>query len=172
MLSNVQYERSIKQYQVTNPITGDIEYFPNGNAGKRIAMRRAVFFQDPRLHRFVVDLVERYPQVESRAWRAAELLLQGGVKNSEGEALAIVASSTAYGDYLITARTGQIVCDCLDYMDGNAPYIGQSGQRLCKHILALQFTRRLAYRHCGSCGRQVDAELMICVFCDGPVHPY
>jgi hypothetical protein len=172
MLSNVQYERSIQQYQVVNPITGDIEHFPKGYAGKREAMRRVVYFQDPRLHRFVVELVERYPQVESRAWRAAELVLSDGVRNSDGEALASVASSTTYGDYLIVARDGYIVCDCLDYMDGNAPYIGRNGQRLCKHILALQFTRRLSYRHCGSCGLRVDADLMICVFCDGPVHPY
>lgn len=32
-----------------------------------------------------------------------------------------------------------------------------SHQRLCKHVLATQFTTRLQYRHCNSCGRKVEA---------------
>jgi RNA polymerase subunit RPABC4/transcription elongation factor Spt4 len=30
----------------------------------------------------------------------------------------------------------------------------------------------LRYRRCGSCDRKVDADLMICPFCNGPVTPY
>ena len=172
MLSNLQFERASQQYRVLDPQTGEAEYFPKGYSGRREAMRRAVYYQNERLHRIVIELVRRHHKVESRAWRAAELMLNGGVKQAEGKALASVTSSSAYGDYLITANSGLLVCDCIDYMDGNAPYIGKSGQRLCKHILALQFSRRLQYRSCGTCGRKVDAELMICIFCEGLVTPY
>jgi len=173
MLSNMQYERSEKAYQVIDPDTGTIESFPSGYIGRRNAMRRAVYFQNARLHRIVTDLVHQWPQIESRAWRAAELVLRGSVRQpADRGALANVTSSNEYGDYLIATRDGTLVCDCIDYLDGNAPYIGPSGQRICKHILATQFARRMEYRHCGTCRRKVDAELMICPFCNGEVTPY
>lgn len=173
MLSNMQYERSEKEYQVIDPSTGAIESFPTGYRGRRDAMRRAVYYQNARLHRIVIDLVQQLPQTESRAWRAADLVLRGAVKNPiDNNALASVISSNEYGDYLISARDGIIMCGCIDFLNGNAPYIGPSGQRLCKHIMATQFARRLEYRNCGSCRRKVDAELMICPFCKGEVTPY
>jgi hypothetical protein len=173
MLSNMKYERVERQYEVFDPNTGEVETFPRGRHGRRNAMRRAVHFQNPRLHRIVTKLVQRSPQLESRAWRGAELLLGGAVKEPYSqEALASVTGSSEYGDYLVASRNGMIICDCLDYMEGNAPYYNQNGQRLCKHILAVQFTRRLQYRHCGSCSRKVEADLMICPFCNGEVTPY
>lgn len=173
MLSNIQYERSEKRYQVIDPDSGTIESFPSGYRGRREAMRRAVYFQNARLHRIVTDLVQQWPQTESRAWRAAELVIRGAVKQPvDNSALASVTSSNEYGDYLIAARDSTLVCDCIDFLDGNAPYIGPSGQRICKHILAAQFARRLEYRNCGSCRRKVDAELMICPFCNGAVTPF
>ena len=173
MLPNVEYEKSKKQYQVVDPVSGKVEIFPSGYAGRREAKRRAVYFQNSRLYRLVVELVERWPQIESRAWRAAELVVNGSVKDPKDDlSLAIVASSSDYGDYLLAERKGHIVCDCLDYMDGNAPYLGQSGKKVCKHILALQLSNRLSYRHCGSCGRKVNEKLMTCPHCHGAVTPY
>lgn len=173
MLSNVEYERSEGQYRVSNPITGEEEFFPSGYRGRREALHRAVYFQNARLHRLVTQLVKKWPQVESRAWRAAELVIQGAVKEPpNSQALFAVTSSTEYGDYLIASRKGLIICDCMDYMDGNAPYLGERGQRICKHILAAQFARLLQSCQCGSCGQTVDAELMVCPFCSGPVDPF
>jgi len=173
MLPNVSYQRDERQYRVLDPDTGEIESFPAGQLGRRDAMRRAVNFSHPRLYQIVTDMVKRWPQLEARAWRAANLVINGKVKNADDdEALASVTSSNEYGDYLVKARGGLIICDCLDYMEGGAPLIGESGQRLCKHILATQFTLRLQYRHCGSCGRKVHADLMDCPHCNGPVTPY
>jgi hypothetical protein len=173
VLVNVEYERSERQYRVMDPNTGEVETFPNGYKGRREAMRRAVYFQNPRLHRIVIELTQRWPQLESRAWRAAELVLRGSVTEAAGsEVLATVTSSNEYGEYLLADRNQIIVCDCLDYLDGNAPYIGPAGQRMCKHILALQFNRRLRYRRCGSCSRKVEAEAMTCPNCQGAVTPY
>jgi len=136
-------------------------------------MRCAVQFKSPRLYRIVTELVQRYPLLESRAWRAAELALNGAVKPMDGDGvLAAVTGSDEYGDYLVRSRNGLIQCDCLDYADGNAPYIGPTAQRFCKHILATQFVRRLAVRICGSCSRPVDADLFTCPHCDGAVTPY
>jgi hypothetical protein len=173
MLPNVSYEREVRQYQVLDPDTGEIESFPAGQGGRRDAMRRAVDFSHPRLYRIVIEMVQRWPQLEARAWRAANLVIRGEVKRPpDDEALASVASSNEYGDYLVKARGGLIICDCLDYMEGGAPFISESGQRLCKHILATQLTSRLQYRNCGSCGRKVKADLMDCPHCKGPITPF
>lgn len=173
MLSNVSYRREEKQYHVVDPRTGDVEAFPAGQEGRRDAMRRAVYFSHPRLFRIVTQLVEHHPALEARAWRAAELVIRGAVrKPADPEALASVASSNAYGAYHVKVRDGLVLCDCLDYMDGGAPFVGERGQRLCKHILAYEFTRRLEYRHCGTCGCKVDADLMECPHCGGRVTPY
>jgi hypothetical protein len=169
----MKYERSERQYKVLDPDTGEVEIFPYGRDGRRNAMHRAVYFQDARMHRIVTELVQRSPQLESRAWRAAELVIRGAVNEAiDGEALSSVTGSSEYGDYLVASRNGIVVCDCPDYMEGNAPYFSQNGQRLCKHILATQLTQRLQYRSCGSCSRKVEAELMICPFCNGAVTPY
>lgn len=173
MLSNVTYQRDERQYQVVDPDTGVVETFPSGNLGRRDAMRCAVQFQSPRLYRIVTELVQRYPLLESRAWRAAELSLNSAVQlMDEDGVLAAVTGSDEYGDYLVKSRNGLIQCDCLDYADGNAPYIGPTAQRFCKHILATQFVRRLAVRMCGSCGQAVDADLFACPHCNGDVTPY
>ena len=173
MLPNVSYQREGRQYQVLDPDTGEIECFPAGHSGRRDAMRRAIYFTHPRLYRIVVEMVQRRTQLEARAWRGAELVICGAVKKpADAEALVSVTSSNEYGDYLVKERNGLVVCDCLDYMEGGAPLIGESGQRLCKHILATQFTTRLQYRHCGSCGRKVEANLMDCPHCNGAVTPY
>lgn len=173
MLSNLLYQRDERQYQVIDPETGAVEHFPSGNQGRRDALRCAIHFQSPRLFRIVTDLVRRYPLLESRAWRAAELVLNGAVKsvNKDG-VLATVTGSNEYGDYLVKGRNGYIQCDCIDYADGNAPYIGPTAQRFCKHILATQFARRLAIRICGSCGRPVDANLFTCIHCGDQVTPF
>lgn len=173
MLSNVTYQRDERLYQVMDPESGVIETFPSGNQGRRDAMRCAVQFQSPRLYRIVTELVQRYPVLESRAWRAAELALNGSVKSvDEDGLLATVTGSDEYGDYLVKSRNGFIQCDCIDFTDGNAPYVGPTAQRFCKHILAVQFTRRLAVRACGSCGQEVDADLLTCPHCRRDVTPY
>lgn len=173
MLSNMFYQRDERRYQVIDTETGVVEYFPPGYQGRRDALHCAIQFQSPRLHRFVIELIQRYPLLESRAWRAAELVLNGAVKVMDGDGvLASITGSSEYGDYLVKSRNGYIQCDCIDYADGNAPYIGPTAQRFCKHILAVQFARRLSIRICGSCGRAVDADLFTCVYCGGDVTPY
>ena len=173
MLPNVSYQRENRQYEVLNPETGEIESFPAGHSGRREAMRQAVHFSHPRLYRIVIEMVQRWPQLEARSWRAANMVIRGAVKRpADDEALASVTSSNEYGDYLVKERGELIICDCLDYMEGGAPLINESGQRLCKHILATQFTSRLQYRHCGSCSRKVEADLMDCPHCNGAVTPF
>ncbi len=114
-------------------------------------------------------MTHQWPTLEARAWRAAELIVTDGVTPvADGETVAMVRSKSGYGDYLIKSQNGRWSCDCIDFIDGQAPYVGPSGQRLCKHILAVKLTQRLAYRHCHSCGAKVDADLMRCSHCGGP----
>ena len=173
MLTNMEYQRQKRMYQVVDPDSGEIEQYPSGTKGRQQALRRAVYFQNARLHNLVTQLIERYPLLESRAWRASTLVLNDAVNDvRDGAVLATVTGNSEYGPYLIQSRQGLLTCECLDYVDGGAPYLGSNGQRVCKHILAMQFIQRLQFRICGSCSQKVDEQLMTCPMCNGPVTPF
>ena len=173
MLANVTFERGLRQYRVEDPISGEVEFFPSGNDGRKQAHQRAIALHNPRLFKIAAGLIQQHPYLASRVWRACELVIHEAVQCcADSDLLAMVTGSSEYGDYLICKRDGLIICDCLDYMQGNAPYIGPTGQRFCKHILAWQLAERLAYRHCYSCQDKVPADSMVCPLCTEPVTPY
>jgi hypothetical protein len=172
MISNLTYNRSKKVYEVARE--NETVEFPAGIDGKRKAFQLAVYSQNPRLYRFVSELAGKYPLLASRAWKSAEIVLNGGVlRINDNGVLAMVASqSSEFGDHNLTAVDGLIMCDCIDYTGQTAPFIGGNFQRACKHYLAYQLALRLEKRKCYHCQALVDAQAEYCTECGGLVTPF
>lgn len=168
---DIPFNRSTRKYEVAH---GDaLVEFPAGLAGKRNAFKMTIYAASRRLYRLVDDLAKKHPALESRAWKAAEIVIEEGVNRQVDGALAIVASqSSEYGDYLIQEVDGLLACDCVDFTGHTAPFVGHSFQRLCKHILSYQIAVRLSKRQCYTCRKLVDAELLDCPDCGNPVEPF
>jgi hypothetical protein len=142
MLTNlIQYDYSAREYTVT--AHGREVAFPAGPTGRKNATRLAIHAANPEAYRMAATVAEQHTQLESRAWRATALVVDGKVKPGPVQAvLAAVEGSSEWGDYLITALDGELMCDCPDYAGGGAPLV-ESGARYCKHLLAHVFSRQL-----------------------------
>lgn len=93
------------------------------------------------------QVAEKYPKLESRAYKAALYVDQGHVALT-GKRRGLVATvqgqqEDAYRIYSVEDR-GHLVtsCSCYDYRHDNAP-TDHKGRRLCKHILALCMVQQL-----------------------------
>lgn len=143
MLPNLAYNRSARQYEVHTP--DGVETFPAGKDGRRSAHRYALATIAPDVVTIAVQIIHRFPVLETRAWRACEIVADGGVTFQPApNVLAAVASqSDDYGgDYtLVRGADGLIYCNCAD--QAIAPIIAQSGQQYCKHVLAYQIASRV-----------------------------
>ena len=166
MLATVTYDRKQKVYRVED------ETFPAGRNGRRDAFRYAVHATSPRLFRFVSEMSQKYPTLESRAWRAAEIVLNDGVCLNNGQPATVASQSSEYGDYLIHNIAGALACDCLDFQGGTAVYISTHDQPYCKHILAYQLALRLTKRRCYHCQTLVDKDAEMCPHCQQEVTPF
>lgn len=141
MLADVlTYNRSGRKWEV---VTGEntVE-FPAGETGKRQAYRLAIFVSDPAVYALASQMAKENPALESRAWRAAELLIEGKVRADVPGVLAQVEGGDAAGAYNICFADGQIACDCHDWTGYTAPMLND-GQRVCKHLLAYLFAGQL-----------------------------
>lgn len=140
MLANVAYNRSDRVYTVTHPHTGDVELFPAGAHGRRQAFQTAVNMVDPELYQRAGLLVARHPHLESRVWKAVELVIADQVQDGDLRTyVATVGSQSEYGNYTLTHDPhGRMTCDCVDFTDFTAPVVMGDTQAYCKHILAWQ----------------------------------
>lgn len=138
MLANVIYNRAARCYEVAS---GDQTLtFPAGVDGRREAFQTAVALENPALHRLAVQMASDHPQLASRIWRAAEIVLSGGVAAQNG-VFVVPSQSSEYGAYTVQmGADGLQTCDCEDFQGATAVYIEGSDQPFCKHILAAQFT--------------------------------
>lgn len=135
MLPNLVYDRSKRKYLVL-PDKGEVVEFPCGRDGKRAAFQLAIAALNQSLYDLARQMAAQYPQAESRVWMAAEIVLDSDVLPGLGDAVARVNGSSEYGPYTINQVDGILLCDCPDH-DNTAPYIGESGQKGCKHVLAV-----------------------------------
>lgn len=172
MLDIVNYDRKQRKYVVAHG--NETAVFPAGRNGRKEANRFAMQMLSPRLYRLAMQLTERSPVLESRAWKAAEIVLAGGVtRHPNTSVLAMVESqSSEYGDYNITAVGDVLVCDCADFQGATAVFTDANPQPWCKHLLAYQLALRLEKRQCYHCEQLVDAELMTCPNCGQEVTPF
>lgn len=138
MFSNVEYDRSDRRYWVTNPATGELVEFPAGSDGRRQAFQTAAHFLNADVVEAAGRIIAKQPHLESRVWRAVELVIMGRVKIGKHPTavVALVGSQSEYGNYTIQQTPHGLTCDCLDYVDFQAPHAIGSDQRFCKHILA------------------------------------
>ena len=138
-VKSVIYDRSQRVYNVYDVHTGELaDTFPSGRDGKRAAFRLSVQLQNPKLHNIAIEWQTMYPELQSRIWRAVEIVLADGVLPSFSmQHLAVINSqNSAYGEYNIAMRDEMLQCDCEDFISFSAPMIGDKSQPLCKHLLA------------------------------------
>ncbi len=174
MLPNVSYNRSERCYQVVNPDTGEIAEFPAGRDGRQAAFKLAVATENNRLYRMALAKVDAAPLLESRVWRACELVLTNGVTllgaSEMPPAVATVASSNEYGDYIVSQMIGQWVCECEDWRGGMCP-ADDTGPR-CKHTLAAEWAAELLKLRCYFCNHPNDFDAELCAECGELVTPF
>ena len=133
----ITYDRSTRLYNVANPHTGEIvNQFPPKARHEALIYLVALF--EPELYGAVQRVIARNPQFERRAWKAAELVMNGQVEILDvpvNNVMAKVAASDNYGRYNVTMESGYLACECEDYQSAAAP-ITDGGARYCKHLLA------------------------------------
>lgn len=136
MLPSVYYDRRRRVWTVA----GISAEFAAGAAGKRLAQRAAVHVLNPKLGEMVATLCNRFPVLEMRAWRAAEIVLLVGV---DGARWTVESQTDEWGGVygLYSDSDGLVRCGCVDYVD--APMVSARGQRYCKHVLAFLFVNKL-----------------------------
>ncbi len=136
MLANVTYDRTKRRYEI---IDGEETLtFPAGVDGRREAFQTAVQLLNPTLYGLAAKMAADHPQLGSRIWRAAEIVLTSGVTMNDGIAV-VPSQSSEYGDYTVQTIDGLLTCDCQDFQGGTAVYMEGNDQPFCKHILAYQF---------------------------------
>lgn len=147
----VAYDRSAKLWQTMNGSL--IATFPPGQEGKTQAVDRAIHEANPALHQHLHRLIDRYPDLTSRAYKAAAMLINDSIQNAApGVPTALVdvrSQSQPDTSYTIQKREC-LVCPCDDYQEVYAdrvPSIWVQGteQKMCKHILTLLFATKLGY---------------------------
>jgi len=165
-----EYNRSTKTWT-----TNDVN-FPAGAEGRRDATLYAILIEDDALYQELATLITAhktnpdYPQIESRIIKAANLVLDGHVREAwpysqhgacANEIARVESTTQAYprSDPYIIGRNmdgKHVSCNCTDWRRGfelaefgttsthpPAPRL-RTGQIICKHVLAWYFSTQLA----------------------------
>lgn len=135
----VSYDRSERVYNVFDPHSGELaDTFPRGINGKRAAFQLAVKLRKPQLHQLATDWIAQSPELESRIWKACQIVLDNHVLPAFSmQHLAVVKSqSSVFGDYNIAMRDQMLQCECPDFESFAAPMVGENMQPMCKHLIA------------------------------------
>ena len=83
-------------------------------------------------------LIAAHPELADRALRAVALVADGAVRPNGGEGSFYVTSQQGRDSYLVDLAAS--TCTCIDW-EQRAPEV--NGRKLCKHVLAALFTRKL-----------------------------
>lgn len=146
MLLDINYNRTEKRYEWTDPDSGEIITAPSGAENKAHLFRAAIGILDPELHAAALRMIEAQPQLERVVWKAVEIVANDGIEVydvPQGDALAMANSSDGYGRYAIINSDGHTECQCEHWQSLSAP-LTLNGRRVCKHIAAMylwKFTR-------------------------------
>lgn len=136
---DITYDRSERQYQWIDPVSGETLTAPAGASNKAQLFQTAVAMLDPDLFAAAENWLLYEPHLERAIWRGVELVANGAVEMStgDGDLLAMVASSDEYGRYAVQRADGWTTCQCPHFADHAAP-LDNHGQRVCKHIAAVR----------------------------------
>lgn len=175
MLPNMTYDRSERQYRVTLPETGEVVQFPAGRDGRQAAFKMSVAAHSLKLYRLATARINEAPLLESRVWRACELVLNGDVTFVEPDemppAVATVTSNNEYGAYIVSQVGNQWLCECEDWTSGMCP-ADATGPR-CKHTLAVEFAAEMRVQlRCYHCEAANDLDADVCVNCGEDPTPF
>lgn len=162
MTATATYNRKMKQWEVT----ANGRLLSAHPAGQQEAEQAAIQHNDPVIYGLAFylahDLFRGYPELNGRLWRAAEIVINGDVREpyhfNESRYTISRVKKTDPAPYEMTGNhsrhyfinrsdSGLYSCDCYDYINDHAPRI--QGQKLCKHILAVKLMK-LAERPFGA----------------------
>lgn len=102
-------------------------YWAKANAQRAQAMKP----YEARIARLAANAERKYPELEGRSTRAAELLRRGHVQHNGGARFSVCSQD---GDEIYLVHTERRTCTCYDFKQGNAPKI--NGAPMCKHRAA------------------------------------
>lgn len=126
------YNRSTREYDLVNMTTGEVvDRVP----GKREAFQRSIQIASQAVYSLALTFAEFAP-LESRAWKAAEIVVRGGVEVASAT-LALVDGNSEYGRYNVEMVDGLWECDCADFTENGAVQC-IDWQARCKHIVAVE----------------------------------
>jgi SWIM zinc finger len=148
-LTQVKYDPSARAWTTTN---GTTAAFPPGDVGKRQAELHALMHDAPDVADEVSAIIANaeaalmfdVEAITSRAIKAGFLIRDGKVWpgvpfDQPGGCLNEIARVRGSQDeaYIVTCdKEDNCYCDCFDFLSERAPIL-PSGQRACKHILAV-----------------------------------
>jgi len=155
-LTIVKYDRSARQWQAIN---GRTWAWPAGPDGRREAELYALEHDCPEVAEQVKAVIANAKAVKHLTFDAEGItkrVIKAGFIIRDGKLLPPVPFNQYGGclneiarcqgsqpePYIINYVDEQVICDCHDFMLGNAPLL-PSGQRACKHILATLITETL-----------------------------
>ncbi len=124
------YNRKTKKYEVT--IQGTLVEFDDKPAAQKFLIAAA----NPELFTAIKKLIERWPMLESRAWKAAMLYLSNSVVAHKA-----FVSVRSQADPSTTYQVTAVSCNCADH-DNYAP-TGPGHNSWCKHMIAAAFHHKL-----------------------------
>ena len=145
MLDQIIFNRTDKQYEWTDPESGEVLTAPAKR--KHELFQTAVAMFDPDLFQVATGMIAQHPQLERVVWKGVELVTENRLEVfdvSQGNILAMVESSDGYGRYAVSLDEGYHVCQCEHWQGFHAP-LTESGARVCKHVAAVwlwQMTRQ------------------------------
>lgn len=102
-------------------------YWQQANAKRAQAMKP----YEARLARLAANAEAKYPELNGRSTKAAELVRRGHVQHNEGARFSVCSQD---GDEIYLVQTERRTCTCYDYKARNAPEI--NGAPMCKHRAA------------------------------------
>lgn len=154
MTATATYNRKTKAWEVT--ANGRfLSTHPAGKQGQQEAEQAAIKHNDPEIYGLTFylahDLFRDYPELNGRLWRAAEIVINGDVRQpyhiDSRATVARVKSQNPKpfeeGKHHTIDRpdpNGRYYCSCYDFTD-NEKCPDVQGQKLCKHIIAVKLMK-------------------------------
>lgn len=138
MIDQIIYNRTDKQYEWTDPASGEIFTAPAKQ--KHELFKTAVALSDPDLYEVAQRMIEQYPHIERVVFKGLQLVTDEMIEVFDipkGNIMAMVQSSSdGYGRYAVSNEEGYHTCQCEHWQGFHAPLI-DTGARVCKHIAAV-----------------------------------
>ncbi|MBE2222718.1 MAG: hypothetical protein IAF02_14315 [Anaerolineae bacterium] len=145
-VATVSYNRTLREWETETEQS--LLSFPAGKSGEAAARWKAIELSNPALFIILKKMIANYPELQSRAWKIGELILNGHVKlvpSPPDEGLFATVKSRTRDDVThdITFDGYHFRCTCEDFWKDNCPRIRWHSQRTCTHVAATMATRHI-----------------------------